>query len=132
MSTPEPRRDWLSIGDAALAEGSEHEVNDGGEWRVEQRPITRAQVAQVIESLKWRAPAGSFPMSPGLALQECIRELGLPKVTLVAYNGGPFNDGGYTLMGIEANYRDARVRLYVMDRGHDCVPICCDVWLVKP
>lgn len=122
-------REWTSVGAEAMEQGTEHEhPNENGEWTVSYRPISRETVAATIEELRWRKPEGSFPMSPGLALQAAVKELGLPRVSAVAYNGGPIHDSGYSLMGIEANYKNGRARVYVMDRGTDLVPLAVDFW----
>jgi len=36
------------------------------------------------------------------------------------------------LHGIQANYSDGRVRLYILDRGHDLVVLASDLWPAGP
>jgi hypothetical protein len=126
----EPRRDWLSIGAKAMEEGTEHEIDTAEGWIVEHRPISRERVERAIPKLQWVEPEGNFPISPGMALQAAIEQLELPKVSAVAYRGEDEHVGfhNYSLYGIEANYKDGRARVYVMDRGHDLVPLCVDFY----
>jgi len=129
-TTTESRRDWLSIGAKAMKEGTEHEIDTDEGWIVEHRPISRERVERAIPKLDWIAPEGSGPMSPVMAIQACVEQMELPKVSAIAYRGKDGHVGfhNYSLYGVEANYKDARIRVYVMDRGHDVVPLCVDVF----
>lgn len=110
------KREWLNIGAAY--------------WVPYQTRI-EAEIA----GLTWKAVPEdgelSLPMSPGLGIQACITELELPKVSAVAHNGyiqvpdGP-ETAHYSIYGIEANYKDGRARVYVIDAGTQLVPIAVD------
>jgi hypothetical protein len=101
-------------------------------------PEDRERVEREIAGLRWRKAEAdmSLPMSPGLAIKEVIKQMQLPRVSRIAYNGMlEWPDGSetatYAVYGIEANYTKglvARVRLYVLDTGVACIPLCHDVW----
>lgn len=65
-------------------------------------------------------------MSPGLAIQEVIRQLELPRVDFISWR--TVDLAPYGLYGIQANYRDGRARYYVLDRGHDLTVLAVDFW----
>lgn len=92
----------------------------------EQRPTAAA----AIDGLQWVSPEGSFPMAPGLAIKKCITELRIPKVSAVAWQGGYI--GPYEVLGIEGNYKNGRVRVYVLDRGADLLVLRSDLWPNEP
>jgi len=68
---------------------------------------------------------------PGLAIKTCIRQLSLPRVSQVAWNGAaasvdwydPKRREGehYSIYGIEMNYDNGRARVYVIDTGTGAV-----------
>lgn len=90
------------------------------------------QIEREIRGLRW----GNEPqtgMLPGLGINAAIRELKLPKVTAYATNGSftvpdPPETATYGVYGIEANYRDCRIRLYLADTGTEIVPLFVDVF----
>lgn len=122
------RRDWLSIG----AEYHEGETRLGD---------NRRRVVRAIAGLEWQpVPEDgtlSVAMMPGLAIQECIAQLGLPRVSAVATNGyltmpdGP-ETAHYSVYGIEANYANGRARVYVLDTGGGVTPLAADFWEKEP
>ena len=98
---------------------------------------TRAHIAREIDGLTWREPSGSFPLTPGMALQKLVEDFRIPNVSAVAINGGvPMPDGPerayYSLYGIEANYTNGRIRMYVLDAGTILVPVAIDEDVPEP
>lgn len=117
MAATAMRRDWMKVGAAHTAE--------------ELRPAIEA----AIEGLTWHEmPVETAPMSQGLMLREVLRQLDLPKVSRVAWDGVVVQPdpadrrqlATYGLLGIEANYRDGRAQLYVLDCGGVALPLCAD------
>lgn len=97
--------------------------------------VDRARVEQQIDALEWKQvfDGMSLPFSPGEAIKAVIAELELPKVSQIAHNGyltwpdGP-ETAHYSVYGIEANYRNGRARVYVLDTGTSCIPLASDFW----
>lgn len=91
------------------------------------------EIEREVAGLQWTTET-MLPMSPALGIREVIKQLGLPKVTATAIGGcievpdGPFETATYSIYGIEANYSDARIRVYVLDRGHELIPLYMDVF----
>jgi hypothetical protein len=92
------------------------------------RPMTIKLVEKVIERMPWEEPPDRLPMSPGLAIQQLVRSLELPRVDRISYRN--WDLAPYGLYGIQANYCDGRVRVYVLDRGHELVVLAIDLWPV--
>lgn len=113
-----PRRDWTNVGARYTT------------------PERREQVECAIAGLTWQpfVESMSLPMSPGLGIQEAIRELSLPRVSALAWDGAlsfpaPNDESEYPgLYGIEANYANGRARIYLIDNGTEIVPVCADFW----
>ena len=113
------RRDWMQVGRPY--------------W--EQR---EAKLQAVIDGLEWLdipkdGPGPNLPMAPGLGIQEVIKQLRLPKVDAIAWNGymetGDLGDKCYgAVYGIQAHYRNCDIRVYVYDHGDGIAPLCADVW----
>jgi hypothetical protein len=102
-----------------------------------------AQVEEQIEALEWHElpddGALSAPFMPGEAIKAAIAQLRLPKVSRIAWNGAlafhddPEQDGEYPgLCGIEANYRNGRARVYIVDNGTEILPVVSDFWPKVP
>lgn len=85
------------------------------------------------ETPQWRYPNGSFPMSPGMALNSIVTEFGLRGVAAVSYNmawlahdttgqPGYFGDysGTYTILGVQIGKRQ---RIYFIDGGVEITPL---------
>lgn len=109
------RRDWMAIG------ATYHVAN-------------RQAVEEVIAGLTWQTD-GDAPACPALAINEVIRELRIPKVSAVATDGclsllEPDGVGiaHYAVYGIEGNYTNGRVRIYVLDAGSLLKPLAADLW----
>ena len=116
-------RNWLEVG-AEYTSGAD-----------------RARVEQAIEALRWYDPSEPGPLSPVLTLREVIREFHWPKVSAVGWGGGDANvlgypDGpetaAYTVLGVEGDCKDGRVRLYVLDTGLEAIPVAFDFPVTTP
>lgn len=109
----EPRRDWMKV---------------GARYSTKAR---RPQLVQVMNELEWHPVKGkmTLPFSPGEGIKAVIAELNLPKVSALAWNGALEFSGEYpSLYGIEANYKNGRARLFVVDNGTALLPVCADFW----
>ncbi len=101
-----------------------------------------AAVATAIDGLTWHDVTDTgleLPFSPGQALEHLIRELSLPGVPRVAWNGAvPVRDdaehttGAYGLYGIEFTDAGQCVRLYAVDRGVDLLVMATDTRPATP
>jgi hypothetical protein len=119
----EAQRTWTKLGLAVMAEINSDASEDG-------RPMTAKIVEQAIENMRWEEPPNQLPMSSGLAIQQLIRSLDLPRVDRISYRN--WDLAPYGLYGIQANYFDGRVRLYILDRGHELVVLASDLWPAGP
>jgi hypothetical protein len=108
------QRTWMKV-------GAEHTATEK----------QRAEVLKAIEAMEWQRIPGPdekalvVGMMPGENIKECIRELRLPKVSAIAISN---EMAPYGLYGIESNFKNRRARLYVLDKGHVCTPLCSDFW----
>ena len=101
------REDWTNVG---------REEWDGAQDRI------RAAAA----ALEWRAlPIEGAPMMPAEGIKAAIRELRLPRVSLAGWSSELAPYGFY---GIEANYSNGRVQVFIVDRGTDLVPVVSYFW----
>lgn len=112
-------------------------------------PDDRERVERAFAGLTWEdLPADGSPLEmgfmPGEAIKACIRELGLPKVSMVAADGylswPDVVDGHpaiagyqpetahYAVYGIEANYKQGRVRVYLLDSGTEILPLLTELY----
>lgn len=113
--------DWLSTGDKLWEPEQErlgHNVTGGDQLDF------RVRVNIEARRLRWHDVEDGVidgPMSPVLAIKALIQELPLPKVSAYAYSGVL---AGYQVLGVEANYKQGRMRLIAVDRGTDVLPVC--------
>lgn len=91
------------------------------------------RIQRAAEGLEWEPFGGSLPFSQGYAIRETIKAFRM-RPSRVAVQGGvvAIGDESYALLGIEAEYANARVRLYVLDRGSELVPLFVDEWMKEP
>src|SRR3982750_4193784 len=117
-------RTWTEVGEKALSADALEARMDGERWK----PITRERIEKAIEKMRWESTEGDKPMMPALGIKECIKQLGIPKVSQIAISNDLANDVGnsYGLYGIEGHYKNGRVRVYVVDRGSDLIPVATD------
>jgi hypothetical protein len=85
----------------------------------------RAQLQAVIDQLAWTETQNSkdVPFSQGYAINAAIKSFQIPKVSAFAYDGVL---GNFSVLGIEGNYANGRVRLYFLDRGSDVIAVATD------
>lgn len=94
----------------------------------------RSAIEAKIEALDWRDAHvdSTVGAMQGMAINACIAELGLPRVSAYAIDSfeipGDFDrDGFYPgFYGIECNYANGRARVYVLDTGGEITPVCSD------
>lgn len=91
----------------------------------------RELIQERIDRLEWVdiPPHGEsldLPFCQGEGIKECIRELRIPKVSRISWSCMEFAPFGF--YGIEGNYKNGRVRVYIMDEGSTCVPVMSEIW----
>jgi hypothetical protein len=93
-------------------------------WTTVGADFDRDDVIAAVESLDWLPFVDGMdaPACPGLAITTLIREFRIPKVSAVAWRGQLVH-GRYSLYGIEGNYKNGRVRIYVVDSGAELSPV---------
>ncbi|HEV7805421.1 MAG TPA: hypothetical protein VGO80_06370 [Solirubrobacteraceae bacterium] len=113
-----PQRTWLTPGDPFTA-------NDD-----------RARVTAVIAELTWHVRTDDLlvPATAALAIANAARQLGLPPITHVAFDGAlEYPDGSetatYALYGVQCTYpRHGPARLYLLDTGTSLITLAHDTW----
>lgn len=96
-------------------------------------PAKQKKFASSVEKMPWvktpeeSEPALSIPAMQGCALNDLISEFRMPNVSAVSWQG-PMLFGRYVLLGVEARYKNGRVRLYAAHEGHVTVPVAVDFW----
>lgn len=104
------RRDWTNVG-------------------LEVCPLDhRETFGRYIDAMRWidLGPSGhDGPMMPLGEISECIQDLRIPKVDRISYDSRDL--APYGLYGVRGTYKNARVTVYIVSRGHDCIPVCMDV-----
>lgn len=85
------------------------------------------RITGIIGRMQWETDfAGKqYPMMPALGIKNAIAELKIPKVSAIAISNelAPFG-----LYGIEAHYKNADVKIYIVDEGSLIAPLCIEVW----
>jgi hypothetical protein len=95
------------------------------------RDFTLARVAALLDQMNGTLEPipDSMPMMPGLGIQQLIRELRIPKVDRVTFDGMLDRPGEYyAVYGIEGHYTNGRAVVWAVDRGSDIVPIASDFY----
>lgn len=98
--------------------------------------LGQQDVEAEIETFDWQPVEDGLEVafSPGHAIKTAILEFGLPKVSAIAISGfaregGDEEDGFYPgFYGVEANYRDGKARVYLLDTGVELIPLASDHW----
>lgn len=95
----------------------------------------RQQISAIIDALEWRDWRKTMPFAQGYAIQNAVRELRIPQVSQIAWNGtlsftySDNDEGGcYGIYGVEGHYKNGRARVYLLDRGADVMPLATDFW----
>lgn len=120
------RRERISTGEAFIRKAYED-----GERGPVNMPRVWERIDGQIRAMKWKAPAGRFPMTPGQELHDIIAGLELPDVSAVSHSGYLYLPDGpetatYPVYGIEANYPDDRARVYVLGAGSTACVLTVD------
>ena len=110
QTTTISQRDWTQVGEAEVSVAA------------------RGAFEAAISELDWQrfSPPMSLPMMQGEAIRAAIKTLKLPRVSALAWNG--VYAERMAVLGIEANYRNGRARVYILDTGCECVPVVMDFW----
>ena len=96
----------------------------------------KEKIEREMKKLKWidlpTEGSLSLPMMPGMGIKHFIKEFKIPKVDKIAYGGG-FGlsvepSAGYGFYGVQGNYKNGRVKIYVLDTGVTLVPIVSEVF----
>jgi hypothetical protein len=119
-----PQRTWLTAGDPFTA------TDDCA------TPDDRARVTAAIAELTWHARTDDLlvPAMAGHAIANAARQLGLPPITYVAFDGAlEYPDDGetatYALYGVQCTYpQHGPARLYLLDTGTSLVALAHDTW----
>lgn len=122
-ATVEPTQvDWIGV-------GKEYVKTDEDKKKIEKK----------IKGLKWMdipaagEPALSVGMMPGMGIKTFIKEFKVPKVDKVAIADRGFElsvekGASYGFYGIQGNYTNGRVRIYVLDAGNVMIPIVSEIF----
>ena len=104
-----PRIDWLKVG-KSHSEGHENKI------------------IKIISRMEWDFDfvGKDLPMGPALCIKETIKQLKLPKVSAISYSCNELAPYGF--YGVEANYKNSKIRIFVVDEGSETVPVCVFVW----
>lgn len=128
----EPQRKWADVGTEFITKAYAEDTRG----RTLDMDRLRAQISKEIDGLKWVEPNGQFPFSPGMMLQELVKELKLRNVQKVAYSGylelpdGP-ETGTYSIVGIVNGYKNGTLTLYYLDIGTGAVCLAIDEVLTE-
>ena len=96
------RIDWLQV-------GKNH-------WQDKQE-----EIIDYCEHMEWKTLPCEMGFMPGEAIKTLIRELKLPKVSGVGYS---HELAPYSLIGIEAHYKNSDIQFFAVDEGSHISPIC--------
>jgi hypothetical protein len=104
------KRDWTNVGRKEGYSGT---------------PETDAKISKAIERLKWMEVEShrEVAMMPGMAINEAIRQLRIPKVShyAVSHELAP-----YGFVGIRGHYVNGDVDVFLVDGGDAVTPVCMD------
>lgn len=121
--------EWMDFGTRVLPEQYRDQflaVLNGVEVESQDR-VQREGVG-----VRWRAPNGFMPMSPGLVLEAIINEFDIKPVTAVSHNlaweahdttGKPGHFGDYTCTYQVLGVRTRKQALYFLDGGCAAYPV---------
>lgn len=86
----------------------------------------RDKIKTVISRMVWHKMADmvgvQVAMMPGEGIKAAIKEFGIPKVSAISYDCHEMAPYGF--YGIEGNYKNAKVQIFIMDEGASMVPVC--------
>ena len=102
------KRNWTSVG---------ADYND--------TPEQKKHLSDIFDGLSWgELKQGlSLPMGPGMAIEEAIKELRIPKPSHYALSN---ELAPYGLIAIRGHFKNGRADVYLLDEGHQCVVLASD------
>jgi hypothetical protein len=68
----------------------------------------------------------TLPMCQGEAIKAAIKELRIPKVSHIAWNG--VYGSGYGVYGIRGHYKNGAAEIFILDEGSRIVVLCSDLY----
>lgn len=93
-----------------------------------------AKVLKEAKELEWQDITEGLTVGamPGMGIKATIKQLGIPKVDQIAIGGGfglsCEETAGYGFYGIFGHYKNADVKIYVLDTGVNIIPLFMEVW----
>ena len=97
--------------------------------KVGKTEYTREEVDKAISSVEWEAFRGdNLPFCQGEALKKAIKEFKIPisKISRMCLHGQMKEHHGF--YGLDVDYKNARVQMYIADNGCSICVVACDVW----
>ncbi len=95
-------------------------------WTVVGKEYTEGkeeEIAAAAVEMPWQTMPCEMAMMPGLGIKEAIKQLRLPKVTRVGHSPAL---APYGFLGIEANYKNGKAQIFLIDHGDGVVPLFSD------
>lgn len=99
-----------------------------------QTPEDKEKVLSEAKRLQWKEIEEGLTVGlcPGSAIKNAIKELRIPKVDRIAIGGGfglsKEPEAAYGFYGIQGNYKNARVEIFILDDGCSCTPLFMQVY----
>jgi hypothetical protein len=108
------------------------------DWTKVGKEFTQGKQEQFLkaaQNLDWlelqKGKSLSLPMMQGEGIKGAIKELRLPKVSHIAYDSIPVMDCDgedyYFFYGIHAHYKNADVKVFIIDDGCKLTPVFMEV-----
>ena len=88
----------------------------------------KEEINQAINTIEWENfRKTNLPFCQGESLKTVIRECKVPisKISKMALHGCIKNTHGF--YGLDVDYKNAKVQLYIADNGCSCCVVACDV-----
>lgn len=108
METYEYRRDFTNVG---------------------KKEYTKEEIEQAIKTIEWEEfRTTDLPFCQGEAIKNVVRECNVPlsKITRMSLHGCIKSSHGF--YGLDVDYSNARVLIYIADNGCSCCPVAMDVY----
>lgn len=97
--------------------------------RVGKEKYDAEEIEQAIKTIQWeKFRKNNLPFCQGSTLNSVIKECKVPssKITRMALHG--VIKGSHGFYGLDVDYKNARVQIYIADNGCESCPVACDVW----
>ena len=108
METTQVRIDWMN--------------NAKGHWDGRQEEILGV-MSRMVWDYDYKGKA--IAMMPALGIQSAIKEFCIPKVDAVSYSC--MEMAPYGFYGVSGHYKNADVKIYILDEGSFLTPVCAEV-----